>query len=141
MKSWTTLKLGHIRSKTRSQGQILRKPCVRSRDHIFSPILMKPGQNVCLDDISDKNLKLGHVGSKTRSQGQILKKLCVCSRGLIFGPILINLGQNDCFDEILNEFEIVSCGIKKKVTRSNYGKTLCTLLRPNYHETWSEYLP
>ena len=48
--SW---KLGHVGSKTRSLGQILEKPCVRSRDHIFSPIIMKLGQNVCLDEISD----------------------------------------------------------------------------------------
>ena len=38
--------------------------CVRSRSHIFSPIIMKLGQNVCLDKISNKfengSLKLGH---------------------------------------------------------------------------------
>ena len=42
--------MGHVGSKTRSPGQILEKPCVRSRGHIFSRILMK----VCLDDISDE---------------------------------------------------------------------------------------
>ena len=30
-------------------------PCVCSRGHIFSPILMKLGQNVCLNQISDKS--------------------------------------------------------------------------------------
>ena len=54
MKSWTTLKMGHGGSKNRSQGQILEKPCVCSRDHIFSPFIMKLGQNVCLDVISNK---------------------------------------------------------------------------------------
>ena len=29
-------------------------PCARSRGHIFSPILMKLGQNVCLIKISDE---------------------------------------------------------------------------------------
>ena len=29
-------------------------PCVRSRGHIFSRILMKVGQDVCLDDISEE---------------------------------------------------------------------------------------
>ena len=29
-------------------------PCVCSRDHIFSPIIMKIDQNVCLDEILDK---------------------------------------------------------------------------------------
>ena len=37
-----------------SLGQILEKPCVRSRGHILSWILMEVGQDVCLDDISDE---------------------------------------------------------------------------------------
>ena len=47
-------KVSFVGSKTRSLGQILEKTCVRSRGHIFSPIIMKPGQNVCLDEISDQ---------------------------------------------------------------------------------------
>ena len=35
-------------------GQVLEKPFVRSRGHIFSLIIMKHGQNVCLDKISNK---------------------------------------------------------------------------------------
>ena len=54
MKYQTGLKMGHVRSKPRSLDQILEKPCVRSRGHIFSPIILKLGQNVCLDEISDK---------------------------------------------------------------------------------------
>ena len=42
------------RMKTRSLGQMLEKPCVRSRGHIFSPIIMTRGQNVCLDEIWDE---------------------------------------------------------------------------------------
>ena len=53
MKSRTYLKMGHVRSKTRSLGQILEKPCVCSRDHIFSLIIMKLDQNVFLDEISN----------------------------------------------------------------------------------------
>ena len=45
--------MGHVGTKTRSLGQILEKPCVQSRGHIFSPIIMKHGQNICLDDIWD----------------------------------------------------------------------------------------
>ena len=45
------MKMGHVGSKTRSLGQILEKPC---KGHIFSPVIMKRGQNVCLDEISDK---------------------------------------------------------------------------------------
>ena len=41
-------------SKTRSLHQILEKPCLRSRGHNFSLILMKLNQNVCLNEISDK---------------------------------------------------------------------------------------
>ena len=39
-------------------GQILKKPCVRSRGHIFILILMKFSQNVCLDKISNE-LEIG----------------------------------------------------------------------------------
>ena len=54
MKARTSSKMGHVGSKTRSLGQILEKPCVRSRGHILSRILMKVGQDVCLNDISDE---------------------------------------------------------------------------------------
>ena len=54
MKSCTNLKMGHVWSKTRSQGQLLEKPSGRSRGHIFSLIVMKLGQIVCLDEISDQ---------------------------------------------------------------------------------------
>ena len=85
MKSRTSFKMGHVGSKARSLGQILEKPSVCSRGHIFSPIIMKIGQNVCLDK-SQMSLKMGHVGSKTRSLRQILEKPCVHSRGHIFSP-------------------------------------------------------
>ena len=54
MKSRTSLKMGHVESKTRPLGQILEKRCARSRGHIFSPIIMKLCRNVCLDKISDQ---------------------------------------------------------------------------------------
>ena len=54
MKSRTSWKIGHVGSKTKSLGQMLEKPCVRSRGHNFSPIIMKHGQNVCLDEVSDE---------------------------------------------------------------------------------------
>ena len=111
IKSQTSSNLGHVGSKTRSLGQILEKPCVCSRCHILSQILVKFGPNVCLDKISD-NSKFCHVGSKTRSLGQILEKPCVRSRGHIFSPILMKLGQNVCLDKIAEEFEIGSCGVK-----------------------------
>ena len=84
VKSRTSLKMGHVRSKTNSLGQILEKPCVCSKGDIFSPIVMILGSNVCLDVISEELKKMGHVGSKSRSLGQILDKLCVLSRGQIF---------------------------------------------------------
>ena len=105
IKSGKSSKLGHVGSKTRSLGQILEKPCVRSRGHIFSLILMKLGQNVWLDEISDE-FEIGSCGVKIRSLGQILEKPCVRSRGHIFSPILMKLGQNVCLDKISNEFEL-----------------------------------
>ena len=43
--------MGHVGSKTRSLGHILEKPCVPSSSFIFSPIIMKLVQNLCLDEI------------------------------------------------------------------------------------------
>ena len=48
-----SLKMGHVRSKPRSQGQILVQLGVHCRGHIFGPISMKLGQNVCLYEISE----------------------------------------------------------------------------------------
>ena len=46
--------MGHVGSKARPPGQILEKPCGYTRGHIFSLIIMKCSQNVCLDKILDK---------------------------------------------------------------------------------------
>ena len=64
--------MGHVGSKTRSLGQTLEKPCVCSMNQIFSMILMKLGQSVCLDEIL--YMKMGLVGSKSRSLGQIIEE-------------------------------------------------------------------
>ena len=44
MISWTSLKISHVKSETRSNF----------RGHIFSLVLLKEGQNVSLDDISNE---------------------------------------------------------------------------------------
>ena len=62
--------MGQLVSKSMSLGQILEKPCVHSRGHIFSPIILKVGQNVGFDQI----LNLGHLRSKIGSLGQMLEK-------------------------------------------------------------------
>ena len=111
IKSQTSSKMGHARSKTRSLVQMLEKPCARSRGNIFDPIIMKLGQNVCLYK-SRTTSKMGHVGSKTRSLGQILEKPCVRSRGHIFSLIIIKRGQNYCLYKISDEFENGSCRVK-----------------------------
>ena len=86
------LKLGYVRSKTRSLGQILEKPCVHSRGHSFDSKVMKFCQNVN-HLISRSSLKLGHGGSKPRSLSQILEKHCVQSRGHSFNPRFMKLCQ------------------------------------------------
>ena len=43
-------KLGHLGSKSKSQGQIKGKSCYHSRDHIFKVIIMNLAQNVRFDD-------------------------------------------------------------------------------------------
>ena len=56
--------MDHAGSKPRSLGKISEKPCVRSRGNIFSPIILKLGQNVCLDEISDEYKKWIMLGQK-----------------------------------------------------------------------------
>ena len=51
MKSGLELCVGHLRSKTRSQGQIIEKPCLDNGGHIFHRIFMKFGQNVCFGEV------------------------------------------------------------------------------------------
>ena len=94
--------MGHVRSKTRTLGQILEKICVHSRGHIFNPIIMKLGQNILLDEISDV-FKNGTCQVKSRSLCQMLEKTYVCSRGHIFNPIIMKLDQNVCFDKNLTQ--------------------------------------
>ena len=48
-----SLKMGHVGSETRSLGQILEKPSLRSGGQIFSLVIIKLGKNICLDEISD----------------------------------------------------------------------------------------
>ena len=98
--------------KTSSLGQILEKPCIRSRGHIFSPIIMKLGQNVCLDESSHK-FENGSCRVKNYSPGQILEKACVRSRGHIFSPIIKKLSQRVCLDKIMYILENGSSRIKK----------------------------
>ena len=48
--------MGHVGIKTRVLGQIIEKPCVHFRGHIFSPIIQELGQNVCHDEILNEFL-------------------------------------------------------------------------------------
>ena len=79
MKSQKRLKMGHGGSNAKSLSQILEKPCVRSKGHIFSPILLNLIRIFALMK-SWTSLIKGHVGSKTRSLGLILEKPCIRSR-------------------------------------------------------------
>ena len=115
-----SMRIGHVRSKTRSLDQILEKPCVRTIGNIFSPIIMKLGQKVCLDKISDEFEK-GSCWVKNKvtisnlrknlctlwrpdfwpqmsdqKLGQVLETPCVCSRGHIFSPIIMKLSESVC---------------------------------------------
>ena len=66
--------MGHVGSKNRSLFQILEKPYVCCRGHIFSPIIMKLYQHVCLDEIWHK-FENGSCRVKTRLLGQILQNI------------------------------------------------------------------
>ena len=117
MKSQTSMKMGHVGSKTRSMGQILKKPRVRSRGNIFSPIIMKLLTMFVLMK-SRTSLKIGHVWSNESCQVKTtvirsnIKKHCVRFRGNIFCLIILKRGQKVCLDKISDEFENGSCQVK-----------------------------
>ena len=90
--SRSVLKLGHVRLKTRSLGQILEKPSVFSRGHSFDHMFMKIFRMLIII-ISRSDLKLGHGGTKTRSLGQILEKPCEHSRGHSFDSKVMKVYQ------------------------------------------------
>ena len=66
--------MAHVGSKTKSLGQMLEKRYVRSRDHIFSLIIMELRKSVCFDKVLNE-FENGACWVKTRSLGQILEKL------------------------------------------------------------------
>ena len=70
-KTGSSLKVGHVESKTRSLGHILEKNLVYTLE---GTVLIQSSPNfirMLVIKISRSNLKFGHVGSKTRSLGQI----------------------------------------------------------------------
>ena len=84
--------MGHVGSKTRSQGQTLEKFCVHPRRHIFSLIIMKLGKNICLSNFKNN--------------------LVYTLRGHIFRPMIMKYGQNVYLDEISDKFENGSYWVK-----------------------------
>ena len=57
--------MGNVGSKTRSLGQTLEETDLGSRGHIFGPIIMKLGQNFCLNEI----WKIGKFVMSGQNQG------------------------------------------------------------------------
>ena len=72
MKSQTSLKKGHVGSKTSSLAQVLQKPNVCPRGHIQSD--NHETWSECAVVKSQMRLKMGHVSSKTAPLGQMVEK-------------------------------------------------------------------
>ena len=92
IKSRPGLKIGHVRLKTRSSGQILKKPSVPSRRHSFDPVFMKLCQKVYLHEIYVKYETRSHW-AKTRSPGQLLENRYVPFRGRSFNAIFMQFAK------------------------------------------------
>ena len=90
--SRSSLKLGHVGSKTRSLGQILEK-LVYTLEGTVSIQSSRNFIRMLIIIISRSSLKLGYVGSKTRSLGQILEKPCVHYKRHSFDPKFMKLCQ------------------------------------------------
>ena len=90
MKSQMNMKVGNVRSKTRSLDQILEKACVSSIHQIFDLILMKFGQSFCLDDIV-YILENESCQVKSMSLGQIIENPMLVTKGLCLNPCSLML--------------------------------------------------
>ena len=78
--SQTSLNIGQVGSKSRSVGQILEKLCLWSRGHIFGPIFLKLGQNVCLDDtLTPFDFKWGPVEKQVTRSNLSFKSVILCN--------------------------------------------------------------
>ena len=77
MKSCTNLRTCHVGSKTRSPGHTLEKACVQFRGHISGLIIMKPVQNVCLNEILEEF-------KKWVMSGKELSHLFQCKKSLVY---------------------------------------------------------
>ena len=91
MKSCTSLKLGHIRSKTRLKGGILEKPSVLSRRSTYYSwnfVRMFAWMQ------SQTSSEMGNVGSKSWFLGQIIEELMLVTKGLQCKSLLFNATQS-----------------------------------------------
>ena len=111
MKSRTSSCLGYVGSKTRSQAQVIEKPVLYSRAHIFGWMFMK--FNMFFIMKSRTSSCLGYVGSKTRSQAQVIEKPVLYSRAHVFRPNLIKFGLYVLFNNTLEEYKIWVTWFKK----------------------------
>ena len=80
--------MGHVMSKSRSLGQILEKPFVHSRRHIFSLIIMKLCQNDFLDEIWYK-FENGSCCTKFAKYGSIFSSTGHRPASLCHGPLSV----------------------------------------------------
>ena len=125
MKSRTSWKRGHVGSKTRSLGQILeKKSCVLSRGYIFSQILMKLGENVCLDEISDK-FENGSFQVKKYVTRSYQKNLCLQPRHCDLNPCSLMLYNTNRKAQVSDPRAI-------KALLFHFPKMFSTLSETNY---------
>ena len=90
---------------------VYSETCEHSRSHIFGPIFMKFGQNICFLDMRVEfengsgqlnNMAAGGGGSFPYLA---IEKPCKHSRSHNFCPIIMKVGQNIGFIDISDEFE------------------------------------
>ena len=108
-KSQANSNMGYFGSKSRSVGQIIKKPC----EH--NTVLVQTSSNLLrmiILSISQTSLNMGQVGSKTRSVGQIIEKHCKQDTGHIMHPIIMKICQIVCLDKITVKFEYGLCLVK-----------------------------
>ena len=106
--------MGHIESKTGSNGQLLEKKLERSSRHSFYPFFMKLYQNVCHHLILTE-FETGSCWVKNKvTRSDLGKKTSIHSRGQSFNPNFMKLCKNVYFHQIYVKLKTGSFGSKAR---------------------------
>lgn len=123
MISRTNYKIGHLESKTMSQGKSMEKPCKLSRRHNLSLNVLEICQRGCFMAFRS-NANIGHLESKLGRRTKIWKKLVKMLEAIFSAQISLKFSIMLGYMTFFIKFEYESFWIRSQVKGPNYRKPL-----------------